>query len=353
MIIKSMSRKEPSFNQLIDYMDSGRADSRFSIYHNLYSRDAEDVKNEFIQNARYLRRRAGGNYMYHEVISITRSEQIKLDEQKEKLRQIVHHYIQDRAQNNLAFAALHDDHDNNIHFHVIISSNEVSSTKRHRLSKSKFDVIKKSLEKNVLEQYPELEQKELINKKSSEKLSNKGAELKRRTGKTPQREVVREKVRQIFNQSDSTEALLKGFDEAGLDFYIRGKNPGLKDRATGRKHRLSTLGFIDEFEKINQKITDKIKNKKTTEKESQEHNKQKTKTKETFKQRDKKVDNTTETKQKSDNTTKGKSNVDDTEKIKQYENLSREEQIVRDRKAEMNKIREQSKLSYGNEHKRK
>jgi len=259
MIIKSMARKEPSFNQILDYMESGRADSRYTVHHNLFGRNPEMVKEEFVQNSRFLHRRVGGNYMYHEVISITRNHQLELDEQKEKLRQIVCDYIRDRAQNNLAYAALHDDKECNLHFHLIISANEVGSKKRHRLTKHQFDTIKKSLETKVLKHYPELKQEKIINKVSREKLSNKGAELKRRTGQTPQRDVVRQKVGEIFAAAQTREELLAAFDKAGLDFYIRGKAPGVVDRQTGRKHRIKTLGYLPQFEVLNQKIVADLK----------------------------------------------------------------------------------------------
>lgn len=261
MIIKSMSRKEPSFSQLLDYMESGRADERFTIHHNLFGHTHEHIKEEFYQNSRFLRRRSGGNYMYHEVISISRSKHLNLDEQKEKLRQITLTYVQDRAQNNLAYGALHDDHDNNIHFHLIISANEVQSRKRHRLPKYEFDQIKKTLEQRVLEHYPELQQKELINRRAEEYLSNKGGELKRRTGKTPQRDLIREKVYKIFEQAATREELLAGFDREGLDFYMRGNNPGVIDRDTGRKYRIKTLGFMSEFQTVSQKIEAELQQK--------------------------------------------------------------------------------------------
>lgn len=251
MIIKSMSRKEPSFSQLLDYMESGRADERFTIHHNLFGHTHEQIKEEFYKNSKFLRRRSGGNYMYHEVISISRSERLKLDDQKEKLRQITLDYIVNRAKNNLAYGALHDDHDNNIHFHLIISANELRSRKRYRLPKYEFDQIKKTLEKRVLEHYPELQQKELINRKPEEYLSNKGGELKRRTGKTPQRDLIQEKVRKIFKHAATREDLLAGFDREGLDFYMRGKNPGVIDRDTGRKYRIKTLGFMSQFQAVN------------------------------------------------------------------------------------------------------
>ncbi len=254
MIIKSMSRKEPSFSQLLDYMESGRADERFTIHHNLFGHTHEQIKEEFFLNSKLLRRRSGGNYMYHEVISISRSKRLKLDEQKENLRQITLDYIRNRAKSNLAYGALHDDHDNNIHFHLIISANEIQSRKRYRLPKHEFAQIKKTLEKRVLEHYPELQQKELINRKPEEYLSNKGGELKRRTGKTPQRDLIREKVRKIFEQAATREALLAGFDKEGLDFYMRGNNPGVIDRDTGRKYRVKTLGVMPQFQVVSQKI---------------------------------------------------------------------------------------------------
>lgn len=266
MIIKSMSRKEPSFNQLVDYMESGRADERFTIRHNLFGHTHEQIKDEFIQNSKFLRRRAGGNYLYHEVISISRSKDLKLDEQKEKLRQITLDYIRDRADKNLAYGAMHDDHDNNIHFHLIISANEVCSNKRHRLEKKEFDKIKKDLEKHVLAHYPELQQKELINRKAGEHLSNKGAELKRRTGKTPQRDQVREKVRKVFEHASNSEELLSGLDKEKLDFYMRGSNPGVIDRENGRKYRIKTLGFMEQFQEVNKKIETDIKQKQSASK---------------------------------------------------------------------------------------
>ena len=317
MIIKSMSRKEPSFSQLLDYMESGRADERFTIHHNLYGRTHEQIKDEFFQNAKHLRRRSGGNYMYHEVISISRSKHLKLDEQKEKLRQITCDYIRDRAKNNLAYGALHDDHDNNIHFHIIISANEVQSRKRYRLPKSEFDQIKKALEKRVLEQYPELQQKELINRKSEDYLSNKGAELKRRTGKTPQRDIVREKVRTIFEHAATREELLDGFDRENLDFYMRGKNPGVVDRNTGRKYRIKTLGFMPQFEEVNRKIVADIKEKNsstgTTNTHEQPINENKVKT-EQVQDYDRKPDAEIDKSQRKENTDKKSQKLNDGEK---------------------------------------
>lgn len=78
MIIKSMSRKEPSFGQLIEYMSSDidKADQRYTIHQNLFSRKAEKVEQEFLHNAALMKKRKNGNYLYHEILSITKAHQL-------------------------------------------------------------------------------------------------------------------------------------------------------------------------------------------------------------------------------------------------------------------------------------
>ena len=46
------------------------------------------------------------------------------------------------------------------------------------------------MEARVLKNYPELEQRVVINQAAEEKLSNKGHERKRRTGKVPERDWI-------------------------------------------------------------------------------------------------------------------------------------------------------------------
>ena len=57
MIIKSMSRKKPTFQQLIEYLE--KEDHTKSIYHNFYAppRGAEALAFEFKKNAQLLPKR--------------------------------------------------------------------------------------------------------------------------------------------------------------------------------------------------------------------------------------------------------------------------------------------------------
>ena len=259
MIIKSMSRKVPSFDQLIGYMDLGASSRDNNIYYNLYSRKPESIEDEFRDNFNFVPKRKNGVTMYHEVISITRSKQINEQEQIEILRQVVYKYIQDRAGNNLVYAVLHDDKSDNLHYHLLISSNELESSKKHRLSKAQFDSVKKNLELFVLDCHPELQQKKLISKDKQSKeqkdgLSNKGAELKRRTGKTPQRDVVRDTLLNIFSSASNREEFLELLESEHYQIYKRGKNWGILNETTNRKHRFVTLGVSEEFANLEQRL---------------------------------------------------------------------------------------------------
>lgn len=255
MIIKSMARKEPSFGQLIEYMsDIVKSDEQYHVYQNVFARQQEGLEQEFRSNAAFVPKRKNGNYLYHEILSISKAEKLDAGEQKKILRSIAQEYAKRRAGTNLVFGALHDDHDDHLHYHLCISANALGESKKTRLSKAQFDKLKKQLESEVLTQYPQLEQKVVINKEAGEKLSRKGSERKRRTGETPQRDSVKEKLTAIFQGSRDKPAFFIALSDAGFEFYARGKTLGVKDLATGRKHRLKTLGLLEAFEALTDRI---------------------------------------------------------------------------------------------------
>ena len=255
MIIKSMARKEPSFGQLIEYMaDIDKSDEQYNVYQNLFSRKLDDIEQEFLSNAARMAKRKNGNYLYHEILSITKAEKLEHNKQKQILREVAYQYAQQRASQNLIFGTLHDDHDDHLHYHLLISANASGESKRTRLSKAQFDKLKKTMESRVLKHYPELEQKVVINREAGERLSNKGAEQKRRTGKTPQRDELKAKLEAIFAKCDSKEDFFTALNEAGLEFYVRGKTLGVKDLAHDRNHRLKTLGLLDAFHSLSDRI---------------------------------------------------------------------------------------------------
>ncbi|MFI3222674.1 MAG: relaxase/mobilization nuclease domain-containing protein [Methylococcaceae bacterium] len=255
-----MSRKQATFGQLVDYFEDGRQDEKHTIYHNVIANNTENIKAEFNKNATFLNKRKNGVYLYHEVLSFTKSTKLTEEKQKDILNEIAKKYIQGRAKDNLVYGVMHHDKKDNLHYHFMISSNELEGNTKHRLSKEEFSQFKKDLESYVLEVYPELEQKKLINKEPGaekeigEKLSNKGAELKRRTGKTSQKDSVKERLRAVFSASKNKAYFFNGLEKENLSIYVNGNTIGILDKATERKHRLKTLGMLDEFNAISQII---------------------------------------------------------------------------------------------------
>ena len=236
-----MSRKEASFGQLMDYIDRDGGEERSRIRYNLISRDRERIRAEFEQNAEHMQSRKNGVFMYHEIISITRARGVDLETQKERLHQIAQEYVAARAPRNLCYGGLHDDKDHSLHYHLMISANRAGEAKRHRLSKEQFRTIQISLERYVLETYPELEQKVAIDKTAEARVSRREAELKRRTGEVPERVKVGDRVREAASNARDRESLLRELEASGLELYIRGQNIGIIDRESGKRHRVKTL----------------------------------------------------------------------------------------------------------------
>lgn len=241
MIIKSMSRKEASFGQLMDYIDRDGGDEHSRIRYNLLGRDRERIRDEFEQNAEHMKRRKNGVYMYHEIISITRARGIDLETQKQRLYEIAQEYVAARAPRNLCYGGLHDDKDHSLHYHLMISANRAGEAKRHRLSKEQFRSIQVSLERHVLETYPELEQKVAIEKAAETRIPKPESELKRRGGKATQREEVRARIDEALKHSKDRDSLLSALESRGFELYVRGQNIGVIDRDTGKRHRVKTL----------------------------------------------------------------------------------------------------------------
>lgn len=256
MIIKSMSRKDSSFGQLLGYMNREAADEKYSFRHNCYARGQAAMETEFKRNAELLRARKNGVFMYHEILSITKDGHLTDHERKDLLRQIAERYVLMRCPNNLVYGVIHDDHSHHLHYHLMISANEVGSATRTRLSRSDFQELKAQLERRVLAEFSELAQKRSMDKQNQgERLSQRGAELKRRTKEDPpERQDVKTKIYEIFDTAIDREHLNELLQKAKMRLYVRGKNIGVVNEETDRKYRLNRLGLEDRFAILSARI---------------------------------------------------------------------------------------------------
>lgn len=241
MIIKSMSRKVPSFGQLLEYIDRDVGQEAYSIRHNLAGRKPQSIRTEFERNSELLRKRKNGNYLFHEIISITRAKGLSPEQQKSRLQEIAQEYVNARCPDNLVYGGLHQDKDHSYHMHLMISANRVGNEKRQQLSKHQFRQIQVKLEEHVLQHYPELEQKLAIGKRSDRGRTKGEAELERRTKSRPKREEILERLQTAFDASRDRDSLMDALGHHNLELYVRGKTLGVIDHETGKKHRLKTL----------------------------------------------------------------------------------------------------------------
>lgn len=234
MIIKSMSRKEGSFSQLYEYMEKGAnpEDEKYRFTYNIFGRKKAQVLDEFSQNSAQLKHRKNGVYLYHEIISITRSKNLSNEEQKKALYEIVQEYTKRRAFGNLACGYMHDEKDNNLHFHLMISSNEVGKSNRVSLRKNEFSTLKVELEKWVLQKYPQLEQEKLISKKSQYK---------------DHKEAFTDSLQSILSTANSREEFHRLLENNEASYKVRGNTITFVNQKTGKRHRLNTLGLGGEY----------------------------------------------------------------------------------------------------------
>jgi hypothetical protein len=252
MIPKSLSRKTPSFNQLIAYMHSDKADERFELYQHCFARGEAALAREFFANSELLGKRKNGNYLYHEILSITIEDGVDRSHAKACLRELALRYVGERCPGNMVYGCLHDDHEGHIHYHLMISANECGESRRLRLSKGKFDEIKRELETHTLEQYPELKQRRIITAEREEKkLSRKAAEVKRKGGKLERQDFVRRGIHEAMVASRSMDEFRELLLGKQFEYYQRGKHHGVSvTHPDGRqeKYRFATLGIAADFE---------------------------------------------------------------------------------------------------------
>lgn len=261
MIIKSMSRKEPSFGQLVAYMSDEKSDRAFDLHHHVFTRDPRDIAAEFEENARLLGKRKGGNYLFHEILSLDTRECGQGREVKEKLRLLAFEYIERRCPRNKVYGAMHRDHEGHLHYHLMISANERGDRSRLRFSPGQLAKTKREVERHCRETYPELKQPEVMDqspedrdKRRDQRKSQKQQEMEKRGAKLTKKEQFAQELRGMMAYAKSQAEFERLLQDHGFTLRQNGKNwvidPIAREGDTKklRPHRFSTLGIHAEYE---------------------------------------------------------------------------------------------------------
>lgn len=289
MIIKSLSRKKASFENLLNYIN--REKNNLTIAKNLYSNEEnlKEIAKEFKENAELLKYSKGSNYLYHEIISLAPStnEKLKPQELEKILIDIWEQYLNLRANKCLSYGKIHKDKDN-LHLHFCISANEINSSQRLSYKKAKFREIQKEVEEYLIKSYPnleeariytksqdrnqeqsrkstqnnllvktnkwELEKEDLKNSKVKLKLSTREQEIKRRTKEPTKKEQVSELLIKIFDNSDSRANLLQNLKMNWLEIYQRWNTISVLNTQDKRKYRLKTLNLEEKLKECKERF---------------------------------------------------------------------------------------------------
>lgn len=159
MIIKSLSRKAPTFRQLKAYLDRGGAPG-VGIAWNLdrpWFAPDEDILRAFADTAAVLRERRGGVKLFHEIVSVKRDDRLPVEVQQEILHDAVMEWLRVRAPDQLGYGRLHVE-GGHLHVHLMLSANRPGDDRPVRLSRAAFADLQRQVEARVLERHPQFRQ---------------------------------------------------------------------------------------------------------------------------------------------------------------------------------------------------
>jgi len=247
MIIKSMSRKTPSFDQLTTYMLAPDG-ARVCLAHNFpaSTKTPTVIIREFTENHALLPQRANGNALYHEIIALEPNTDVPKREQIAALRKIAARYLDRRAPQQLALGVIHAE-TAHIHMHLMISSNAVLSKKRVWLTKKVFAEIQQDIEGYRLTRFPELGTARHYDKsREGVKRGTREQAAKLRTGTASHKEQLAADLATIFQNARSRKTLDTELAKLGLTLYQRGRSIGVQTPG-GRRYRLTTLGLAEAY----------------------------------------------------------------------------------------------------------
>lgn len=247
MIIKSLSRKAPSFGQLAAYVLAAKG-ARIDLRHNLpvTAETPEAIVRAFEENHALLSRRANGNALYHEIIALPPTTALPVTDLSAALVALAERYLDQRAPRQMAVGVVHGD-TAHVHIHLMISSNPVLSRQRVRLSKRDFATIQREMEDARLRLYPALgPARPYTAPRAGMKRSTREQEAIRRRGAPNRKDDLAAALGSVMNEATGREALDRALADMGIALYRRGRSVGVVTKG-GRRYRLDTLGLLEPY----------------------------------------------------------------------------------------------------------
>lgn len=186
-----------------------------AVFHNLSSTELPRIVSEFQSNySAFAKRRIGANIGLHVILSHSPIHSDKLN--RDIMDDVVRTYLNRAYPRAMAFAEHHTT-ERHHHSHILVSSNELMTSKSTRLSKADLRSIYVDMLRYIEDQYPELSHTfDLENwgkKKHSEKVY---FEQRREREKEIVRDTVSDRVRDLFRQSENSRDFFDRLQIEGL-----------------------------------------------------------------------------------------------------------------------------------------
>lgn len=282
MIIKILPlKKKSSITRVVNYIASDKdriADYRQEgIFHNINQIELEDIMIAFHDNYdQYAKKRSNGNRALHVILSISPLDRHRMN--ADIMHEVMQTYLEKAYAKALAFSAIHQSQEH-WHVHAIVSSNEIMSEKSTRQSKSRLKEIHKCMIEHIRAKHPQLETSIDLKNWGKKKSENERTYYQKKRNPTQllTKEILAQKVQELFRVSDSEKDFYLKLHRAGLSLY------NYKDRVQGvilevetkKKIRFARLGIepkmIQELSQQNTRLKQLEKLKEKQKSRANEH----------------------------------------------------------------------------------
>ncbi len=258
MFIKVLTRKSPSYGQLIDYILREQQGQNPFLLQNFRGTDREAWITELkAGEANRANRRKDNVALYHEIMSFHQGSTIHLDD--EKLRSLAYEYAKTRNPNAQVIASVHRDTDH-VHLHFLVSGTEHATGRATRLSMADLRGLKEHMQEFQQEQYPELSDSLIDFQKDGPKVPDKEFQLRERTEKPILKERLQTALTDSFSKAMSREEFTTRLkEEYDIELYERnGNQTGVA--YNNQKFRFFTLDFdpsaLNQLDEIEQELSE-------------------------------------------------------------------------------------------------
>lgn len=243
-VIKSLTRKDRNFGQLIKYIfnKDQHTHSDFTYFQNIYDTAEDDVEKiieTFKKNDQYRKKRKGGITVFHEILAFSPKDNENINQHPEFLEDIGKKYIELRAPESIAIIKPHHDKDH-VHLHIVFSANAKGSSKNMSIRKKDFRIIKEALQEYQKEMYPDLVFSFVDHgiRKDKKVLSDQKKSIKNKSPLSDKASLLNQLKE--YDSLNDIDDFIEYFESKGLQPYYRHDIlQGVVFK--GKKYRVSTL----------------------------------------------------------------------------------------------------------------